>query len=165
MRITDVKAAVVRTDVPFDLREPSQGTMEANLVQVFTDAGIRGDYLAWEGRTTGRGLADTIVTVLKPFLVGKDPLDRELIFDTLVSWNIKGIPMVGTGAIDVCLWDIAGKALGVPVYKLMGGYRDKVRVYASTTVLPRPADYADLARRLKAQGYTAMKLHVRGVAK
>ena len=105
---------------------------------------------------------DTLIYAVKPFLPGKDPFDRELIWQTLSSWRRKGLPMIGAGAIDVCLWDIAGKALGVPVYQLLGAYRKKMRVYASTSTLGKPADYADVAKQLCAQGYTAMKLHVKG---
>lgn len=162
MRITDVKAAVVLMEQPLELNRATHGKMEANLVQVFTDDGITGTYMAAEQRKTGRGIVELMTDVIKPFLVGKDPFDRELIWQTLVSWNRFGIPMIATGAIDVCLWDIAGKALGQPIYKLLGGYRDKMPVYASTTRLDKPADYADLAKQLKSRGYTAMKLHVRG---
>jgi len=73
--------------------------------------------------------------------------------------------MIGTGAVDVALWDIAGKRLGVPVYQLLGGYRTKLRAYGSTSTLKKPADYATMARSLKKQDYTAMKLHVRGEPK
>ncbi len=162
MRITDLKASIVETDIPWDSQDHSRGKMQGVVVQIFTDANITGTYFAWERLSTRRGIADTLVFAVKPFIVGKNPFDRELIWQTLSSWSRKGLPMIGAGAIDVCLWDIAGKAFGVPVYQLLGAYREKMRVYASTTTLGKPADYADTAKQLCAQGYTAMKLHVKG---
>ena len=162
MRITDLKASLATTQVPINSRDSSKGNMPALVLQIFTDSGITGSFLAWERMSTNRGLAETLVDAVKPFLVGKDPFDRELIWQTLTSWNRRGLPMIGTGAVDVCLWDIAGKALGVPIYQLMGAYRDKLRAYASTGIMKKPEDYQDLAMQLKAQGYTAIKIHVKG---
>ena len=72
--------------------------------------------------------------------------------------------MSAISAIDIALWDIKGKALGVPVYELLGGLtRDKVRVYASPMV--RDKDPEQLAKRyidLKKQGFTAAKIFVNG---
>ena len=162
MQITDLRASTITTDIAWDSNNPSRGTMDAILVQIFTDAGITGTYFAWERLTTGRGLAEMMVKAVKPYLLGKNPLHREEIWYTLTSWNRKGLPMVGTGAVDVCLWDIAGKASGLPVYQLMGAYRDKMRAYASTTILKRPEDYESTVRGLKEEGYTAVKLHIKG---
>lgn len=162
MRITDLKASLVRTDLPWDFQDASKSGMTSILVQVVTDTGLTGSFIAWERLTTTRGLVETMASAVKPYLVGRDPFDREAIWQTLASWNRKGFPMVGTGAIDTCLWDIAGKAFGVPIYQLMGAYRKKIRAYASTSTLAKPEDYADYAVKLKEQGYTAIKIHVRG---
>ena len=165
MHITDLKASLVRTDLPWDFQDPKKSGMNAVLVQIYTDAGITGSYIAWERLSTTRGLVETMAQAVKPHLLGKDPFDREAIWQTLVSWSRRGLPMVGTGAVDTCLWDIAGKALGVPIYQLMGAYRKKIRAYASTSTLARPSDYADYAVKLKEQGYTAIKIHVKGEPK
>jgi L-alanine-DL-glutamate epimerase-like enolase superfamily enzyme len=60
------------------------------------------------------------------------------------------------------LWDIAGKSAGLPLYKLLGGYREKVRVYASSFVLASPEDYGKEALEVKARGWHAYKLHPPG---
>src|SRR5678816_340988 len=65
-------------------------------------------------------------------------------------------------AIETALWDIAGKALNLPVYQLLGGkFRDKVRVYCDTALyqrnLPIPKDFADAALKAKSMGFNAMK--------
>lgn len=165
MRITDLKSSLVTTDLPWDFLDPGKSGMTAILVQVLTDAGITGSFIAWERLTTTRGLVENMAKAVKPYLVGKDPFDREAIWQELASWNRKGFPMVGTGAIDTCLWDIAGKAFGVPLYKLMGACREKIRAYASTSTLNKPEDYYDCALALKRRGYTAIKVHVRGEPK
>jgi len=161
MKITDVKVTVITAETPFG---GPPGRSFANLVQVFTDQGIEGDYLAGGGRSSGRGLAETIVNSVKPMIVGRDPLDREAIWHNLVDRgaNMGGISMNAVGAIDVCLWDIGGKAAGVPVYKLLGGYRDRVRAYASLIQHDSPKEYADYCVELQKRGYTAAKLHLRG---
>jgi len=65
-------------------------------------------------------------------------------------------------AIETALWDLAGKALNVPVYQLLGGkFRDKIRVYCDTALyqrnLPKPKDFADAALKAKSMGFNAMK--------
>jgi L-alanine-DL-glutamate epimerase-like enolase superfamily enzyme len=61
--------------------------------------------------------------------------------------------------MDVALWDIGGKAAGVPIAKLLGAYRTRVPAYASSAVLASPAAYAEEAARFKAEGWTAYKIH------
>jgi L-alanine-DL-glutamate epimerase-like enolase superfamily enzyme len=159
MKITDVKVTVITAETPFG---GPPGRSFANLLQIFTDQGIEGDFLAGGSRAAGRGLAESIVNSAKPMILGKDPLDREAIWDSLVYHGMGGISMNAAGAIDVALWDIGGKAAGVPVYKLLGGYRDKIRAYASLIQHDSPKEYADYAVELAKRGYTAVKLHLRG---
>jgi L-alanine-DL-glutamate epimerase-like enolase superfamily enzyme len=59
----------------------------------------------------------------------------------------------------VALWDLAGKAAGLPIAKLLGAYRDRVPAYASSAVLAGPDEYAAEAARFKADGWTAYKIH------
>jgi L-alanine-DL-glutamate epimerase-like enolase superfamily enzyme len=155
MKITDVKVTVIEIENPM-----GGGRGEADFVQVFTDEGIEGDYLASAGRTGGRGLADTIVQEYKPMLVGRNPFDREAILDAVVNRHTATVSMNALGALDVALWDIAGKAAGLPIYRVLGGYRDRIRAYASTQGLD-----LDYFKQLVARGYTAIKLHPRGNAK
>jgi L-alanine-DL-glutamate epimerase-like enolase superfamily enzyme len=160
MKIAEVKLAVVRTGLPVFMGEHTETL--ANLVQIVTDDGIEGVYFAWEGLLSGRGMADMIAAIRDKELIGKDPLNREAIWQRMMILCRQGLPMMAAGAIDVALWDLAGKAAGMPVYKLMGGYRDKLRTYASSPTFAEPQKYVDLALDLQSRGYTAMKLHVRG---
>ncbi len=102
-------------------------------------------------------------------LRGQDPLHRERLWFELEHWQRGSAGQLtdrALAAIDQALWDLAGRALGQPVYKLLGGYRDKVPAYGSTMCgdelpggLATPQDYADFALKLVARGYQAIKLH------
>ncbi|GAB3456091.1 mandelate racemase family protein [Massilia terrae] len=116
--------------------------------------------------------------VIRPFvleafarkvLVGQDPLDRERLWHGLEHWQRGSAGQLtdrALAAIEQALWDLAGRALGQPVYKLLGAYRDKVPAYGSTMCgdqleggLATPDDYARFAVKLVERGYKAIKLH------
>src|SRR5690349_7873613 len=63
------------------------------------------------------------------------------------------------GAMDIALWDIAGKATGLPIHRLLGSYRTSAPAYASSAVLASKEAYAEEAARFKAEGWTAYKIH------
>ena len=102
-------------------------------------------------------------------LVGQDPLQREQLWHSLEHWQRGSAGQLTDRALavfDQALWDLAGRALKTPVYKLIGGYRDKVPAYGSTMCgdelaggLATPDDYAAFARKLVDRGYKAIKLH------
>lgn len=64
--------------------------------------------------------------------------------------------------IDMALWDIIGKAAGLPLYKLWGSYRDKVKAYASTVEVGTPEERAELALHYQGLGFKAMKIRIHG---
>ena len=66
------------------------------------------------------------------------------------------------GAVDVALWDLGGKIANLPVYKLMGGYRDKVLAYATSLMHGTAEEYIEEALDCKARGYTGYKVHPLG---
>ena len=99
-------------------------------VQVYTDAGITG--LGESGAWGYLEPSASAVEKFKPYLIGKDPLRIEHHWQYLYRWtHFRGAAIMGAlSAIDIALWDIAGKHFGVPCYQLMGGkVRDKARVY------------------------------------
>jgi L-alanine-DL-glutamate epimerase-like enolase superfamily enzyme len=137
----------------------------ASVVTIVTDDGA-------EGYSFGAS-ADVIQGVVKPLIVGEHPFDREKIWRRL-SQKQRSNPATLTdgvlSVVDQALWDLAGRACNTPVYRLLGGYRTKVRAYASTYVgdpddveggLNSPQAYADFALACKARGYTAFKIHTR----
>jgi L-alanine-DL-glutamate epimerase-like enolase superfamily enzyme len=79
------------------------------------------------------------------------------------NWAMGSIMRV-IGAIDVALWDLAGKAAGVPIHKLMGSYRESVPAYASSAVFETVEEYVEEAVHYKALGWSAYKIHPPAVA-
>jgi len=100
-------------------------------------------------------------------LRGQDPLNVHRLFEQLRRGGIFGGAQAGVyvavlSAIETALWDVAGKALGVPVYQLLGGkFRDRIRVYVDTALYqarqPTPEDFARNAREAVEMGFTAIK--------
>ena len=70
--------------------------------------------------------------------MGQDPLDRERLYQALLSRS-RHTTLRAIGAVDIALWDIAGKVAGLPIHRLLGSYRDRVPAYASSAVLPSQA--------------------------
>ena len=131
------------------------------VVTIETDAGITGTYLGGGSHGDQEGLGpddqQLLLGRLRALLVGQDPLDRELIWKWL--W-VANIPENVASVVDLVLWDLAGRALSLPVYKVLGGARDRVKAYASTYPnIGSPRDYADHALACKAEGYLAYKIH------
>jgi L-alanine-DL-glutamate epimerase-like enolase superfamily enzyme len=103
---------------------------------------------------------------MKPVLVGADPFDTDVLWEQL--WGImmnrghnKGFFVEAMSGIDIALWDLLGKALGKPAYKLLGGeFRNRLWVYASSLRFRGLETTLDEARRLRAVGFDAMKIKI-----
>jgi galactonate dehydratase len=142
MRITDVKTYLMHANVT-----DSSGWRARNwlFIKIFTDEGIYG---VGEGSGWPR-VVETAIHDLKPLLIGEDPFRIEQLwqklFVAMMGHGMTGV--VGGGAlaaIDMALWDIKGKALGVPVYELLGGkLRDSVRLYAHAHTPERAQELVD----------------------
>ncbi len=160
MKITDVEVIRFRTvshgrpsrwgyGVPGEAQPAT-----AAVTRVSTDAGVAGHMLGGDPAVTER--------VLKPLLVGEDPLDREKLWHWMDQMTTFGNSLSehAAGIVDCALWDLAGRLTELPVYKLLGGARDRVAAYASTAPnLGGPEVYAEHALACKRQGYTAYKVH------
>jgi galactonate dehydratase len=100
-------------------------------------------------------------------LKGKNPLNVHRLFEEIRRSGFfqgaqSGMYVAVLSAVETALWDIAGKALNLPVYQLLGGkFRDKIRVYCDTALyqrnLPQPKDFAEAAMKAKEMGFNAMK--------
>ena len=141
-----------------DKFNPARGLeMSAIYVEVQTDEGISGLFGPIE-----RSQAFIISDSLHPFLIGRDPLATELLFDQMIRLNRhgrSGVFMTAVSPIDCALWDLKGKAWNQPIYRLLGGpTRPAVPAYASMLgYSTEPEDAAVTAREFKAQGYQAQK--------
>jgi len=131
------------------------------VTKVLTDEGAEGYYFGGHFHGDQDGLlADDralIIEFLGPALRGQDPFDREEVWRQL--WAAK-LPENVCSVIDLALWDLAGRVTGLPVHKLLGGARDRVKAYASSfNNLGMPEDYATHALECRRQGYRAYKIH------
>jgi L-alanine-DL-glutamate epimerase-like enolase superfamily enzyme len=104
----------------------------------------------------------TITSGLRELVIGEDPFETEYIWHKMYRQNIysgrRGIAVHAMSGIDMALWDIKGKALGLPVWKLLGGgFHRRIRAYASSLFGATPAETADRARRFRDRGFTAVK--------
>ena len=106
---------------------------------------------------------------VRKVLIGQNPFQREALWHGLEHWQRGSAGQLtdrALAAVEQALWDLAGRALGQPVYRLIGGYRDKVPAYGSTMCgdelaggLSTPDEYGVFAEKLVARGYQAIKLH------
>jgi L-alanine-DL-glutamate epimerase-like enolase superfamily enzyme len=135
------------------------GKSDLGLVTIRTDQGIEGHAFLGSASRPATNDANLIVRALKPMLVGEDALDRERHFQRMWARTRMNNQLRVLGAVDVALWDIAGKAAGMPIHKLMGSFRRSVPAYASSAVLPSVEAYAEEARSFKARGWGAYKIH------
>lgn len=126
-----------------------------------TDEGHQGEYVMhWGG--TASSMAQTVA--LAGNLIGRNPYHREQIYDDFKR-EMRQHDHMGQGAIDIALWDLAGKSYGASVAQLLGGYRDKIKAYASTYHgdhnggLDCKEAYADFAEQCYDMGYRAYKVH------
>ena len=127
MKITEVKTFRMAA------RPHKSDTNNWVFIKIYTDSGIHG---TGEASLQYKDLALMAeIEDFSKFLIGKDPFRIEYIWTSLyrrVTWTGGSVTMSAISAIDLALWDIKGKALGVPVYELLGGrVRDAVPVYAN----------------------------------
>ncbi len=167
MKITSIDIRVCRNTreamSDSEMRAGGKSTFDFLVVSMKTYEGLEGHSFGFAGR--GAEMAGSIAaSALKPFFLGKDALAREKHWQDFRTydrwWN--HVPIYAYGPFDICLWDIAAKQAQLPLYRLLGEYRRKVPVYASSFVLKTPQDYARQALEVKGRGWHGYKLHPPG---
>lgn len=152
MRITDIRTAEVK------------GHGYSTYVRIYTDEGVIGNGECIHG-TDG---CPEIVHSFKPFLIGENPLNVDMLYEKmrrsqLFNGAMSGATVTAMTGIEIALWDLAGKILGVPVYQLLGGkFRDTVRLYCDSHAGDdfSPQSYAARAREVVGMGFDALKFDV-----
>ncbi|MGR3812227.1 mandelate racemase/muconate lactonizing enzyme family protein [Jiulongibacter sp. NS-SX5] len=150
LKITDIKCGYIRNG----------GSL---FVKIYTNQDIIGH---GEGVDAVAGTYH-LVKRMGNFIKGQSPLNVHRLFETIRKAGFfqgaqSGMYLAVLTAIETALWDLAGKALGLPVYQLLGGkFRDSVRVYMDTALyqsrLPKPEDFAAAAKEAVDMGFTAVK--------
>ncbi|HXJ78422.1 MAG TPA: enolase C-terminal domain-like protein [Candidatus Methylomirabilis sp.] len=134
------------------------GKSQLGLVTIRTDEGVEGHAFLGSAMRGAHLDGESLVQQLKPVVMGQDPLERERLYQALWHRN-RATTFRAIGAIDVALWDIAGKVAGLPIHRLLGSYRQQVPAYASSAVLGSTEEYAAEAERFRSEGWTAYKIH------
>jgi L-alanine-DL-glutamate epimerase-like enolase superfamily enzyme len=135
-------------------RRPAGGS----ILTIETDGGITGEFAG--------GVEMTQLASVAKYLVGKNALERELIYNDLKR-AMRKLDRLVMGPLDIALWDIAGKAYNAPLYELLGGWKKSLPCYASTYHgdhvasggLSSPEAFADFAVQCREMGYPAFKIH------
>lgn len=163
MKITDVQACVIGRP------EPHSGGSVWTFVRIYTDEGLVGTGECNSAGPAASGFATKeAVLTLKPRLIGQDPMNVGPLYEMLRRSGRYGgtsnAPIIfAITGIENALYDIVGKALSVPVYRLLGGkYRDKIRLYADCHAgeTNDPQAYAEKALQVIEEGYSAVKFDV-----
>ncbi len=128
-------------------------TSKAPIIKIDTNQGIYG-----LGEVRDQG-SPRYALFLKSRLLGKNPCNVEQLFKMIKQFGGHGRMGGGVSGVEMALWDLAGKAYGVPVYQLLGGkYRDKIRIYADTPSSTDPKVYAERMKRRMEIGFTFLKM-------
>ena len=171
MKIKDVECMVLDAGRLYDSPKNSEeafGMKYICLIKVSTDEGIVG----WSDIETQPHVAHAVVNAppsgtgvfegLRDLVIGEDPFEVEKLWNKVykgtVYYGRRGVAIQVLSGFDIACWDIMGKAVGKPIYKLLGaGYRKKIRAYASTLFRPNPKDIKIACKKYIDQGFTAVK--------
>jgi L-alanine-DL-glutamate epimerase-like enolase superfamily enzyme len=142
LKITDLRVATI-----------TRAPMTDPIIRIDTNQGIYG---LGEVRD---GASKTYALILKSRILGENPCNIDKIFRKIKQFGGTSRQAGGVCGIEMALWDLAGKAYGVPVYQMLGGkFRDKIRCYADTTESDDPKIYGQRLRGRRDEGFTWLKM-------
>ena len=125
------------------------------LLRILTDDGIEGWCLG-----VGEQVAQQIQSTFRTVLIDEDPMDRERLWQEGVQADrFRYLPHTVRGFVDVALWDLLGKAVNLPVFRLIGGFRDRIPCYKSGGDLPNVEAYVKDAVQAREEGFFGYKDH------
>ena len=162
MRITDVSVVIheraAGRSIPAAAFGPRGAKVPLGVLRISTDEGIEGNAFLTSPGPGAEALARQVIGVIKPWLVGANPLDIGAHARRMDGLRHYLAPHA-IGVTDVALWDIAGKAAGLPVHRLLGTCREKIPAYFSSAHHQTARDYAQEALYWRDQGWQGYKLH------
>lgn len=140
----------------------ARSDVPAFALTIETTDGAKGEYCTSHSGKSGALVGQ--VAALAQHVIGLDAFAREAIYNKLKRMH-RHFGAVGHSPIDIALWDLAGKVAKEPIWRLLGGYRDRLPTYASTLnggrhgILDSAGAYADFAEQCFALGYRGFKVH------
>ena len=165
VRITDVEAVYLRMP-DFD-QARTDSSRDALIIRVSTDAGVTGYGEVDSSPLVVKAIVEapashTIARGLRELLIGRDPLEVERLWHDMYEATLyvgrSGVVIHAMAGVDIALWDLKGKLLGLPVHNLLGGaHCTEIRAYASNMFQFTPEATADRAAAAVAAGFTAVK--------
>ncbi|HQY32116.1 MAG TPA: hypothetical protein PK691_12535, partial [Thermomicrobiales bacterium] len=164
MKITDIVVTVEETPVKhyFHWRKglPDSGTTNITArIEIQTDEGVTG--VAYSSH--GTIVRDIFERQFKPAMIGRDPMLKEDLWERVWEFDrLEETPMYVLGLADIALWDMTAKIAGLPLYKVIGGYRDRIPAYASTVTFETTEEFLHVADQCLDYGFKAIKLHAWG---
>ena len=167
MRIKDIETRLYRVPPAVRIEDAIQHVSHWELIvsTVKTDAGVSGTGLAYTLGLGGTAVRELLETYLAPLVVGADPADVERIWSRgwweLHSLGSGGMTRFALAAVDIALWDILAKKAGVPLFRLMGGSRERIPAYGSVINMHLDGEpLIEQMRDLLSQGYRGVKMKV-----
>src|SRR5436309_3321392 len=174
MRITAIESELLHVPLSRPRASPTEtatgrlNDINVLLVHVETEAGLRGLGFAYALQGSGRALHAVAIDDIVPLLLGENAFDHERLA-AKVYWRLQTVGRLGLvqqaySAVDVALWDLKGKAAGVPLYKLLGGARESAPVYGSDTgwLWMSPEEIVEASQPYLEQGLMGVKIKVGG---
>jgi D-arabinonate dehydratase len=165
MKITDIEAILISIPlrIPTSMSNKTVTAREYVVTRVRTEEGITGSAYTLGGAVVLTAVNDA----LKPLVMGQDSFDTERLWDkmyrTTLTVGRKGAVIRALSTIDIALWDIKGRALEKPLYKLLGAYTDKVPVYSSGGYYRQGESFQEMAdemARIVERGFGSIKIKV-----
>lgn len=168
MKITDVRTVSVELPLERPVRTAIHNIHSAGALLVFvdTDDGVTGESYLFALSAKRLAVFREMVLSLKDVVLGQNPIYTEKIWAAMWRdinfFGHKGVSVFGISAIDTACWDIAGKACGQPLYRLLGAYRDSAPVYASGGLWTSASidELVEEAQGFVAMGFRAMKMRI-----
>jgi L-alanine-DL-glutamate epimerase-like enolase superfamily enzyme len=161
MKITDLTLTMIKWGAghaQYGTQNPLVSESQIALVTIETDEGVTGQSFLGASYRSAEIEAWSMINVIKPTVLGCDPFDRSAIHEAMMK-RLQATSFRAIGAVDVALWDLAGKVAGLPVHKLIGTHQQSVPVYASSPTLKTDEAYVELALQVKEAGYVGYKTH------
>lgn len=161
MKITDLTLTMIEwtgVRVLYSKYNPIMKGSQIALLTIETDEGVVGQCFLGSSYRTAQIEAWSVINIVKPMILGRNALERTAINDSLMS-RLNSTSYRVVGAVDVALWDLAGKVANMPIHQLLGTRQQSLPTYASSATLSSLEAYVDEAIQVKEAGYVGYKTH------